>query len=245
MARERRLEGRAEQMVTRPARGGRPRRPAGEPGGRAPKPLGTSSGLPLFPNATSPSAAAAPEGPRTRSPLAVRRPPPDPTQPSVRAGREKSERQLSFDAPAVGTTTDGLAAAASLSSRLIAGGLDAAFLLLLDAVVVGLTLRLAGLDVDSLDALPIAPLAVFLLLLDAGYVVVLTSTRGQTFGKMAVGIRAVDAAGHPVTIAAALIRAATMVVSMLPAGAGLVWMCVVRDRRGLHDRVAGTRVVVV
>jgi len=245
VARKRLPEAQAEQMVTRPARGGRPRRPAGEPGGRAPKALGTSSGLPLFPNATSPSAAAAPEGRRIRPPLAVRRPPPASPPPRLRAGRQKSERQLSFDTSAEGTPTDVLAEAASLSSRLIAGGFDAALLLLLDAVVVGLTLRLAGLDVDSIGALPRAPLAVFLLLLDVGYVVVLTSTGGQTFGKMAVGIRAVDAAGHPVTVAAALIRAATMVVSMLPAGAGLVWVCVVRDRRGLHDRVAGTQVVVV
>ena len=232
-------------MVTRPPPGGRPSRPAGEPEGRAPTPLGTSSGLPLFPHATSPSAAAVPEGPRTRAPLAVRRPRPAPPRPPLRAGRQKSERQLSFDTSTAGTTTDVLAEAASLSSRLIAGGLDATVLLVLDAVVVGLTLRLAGLEVASLAALPMAPLAVFLLLLDAGYVVVLTSTGGQTFGKMAVGIRAVDAAGHPVTIAAALIRAATIVVSMIPAGAGLVWVCVVRDRRGLHDRVAGTRVVVV
>lgn len=245
MVRGRRPEAKAEQMVTRPARGGRPERPAGEPGGRAPKPLGTSSGLPLFPNATSPSAAAAPERPRTRAPLAVRRQAPAPPRPPLRAGRQQCERQLSFDTSAPGTTTDVLAEAASLSSRLFAGGLDVALLLVLDAVVVGLTLRLAGLDVDSLGAVPMAPLAVFLLLLDAGYVVVLTSTGGQTFGKMAVGIRAVDAAGHPVTIAAALIRAVTIVVSMLPAGAGLVWVCVVRDRRGLHDRVAGTRVVVV
>ncbi len=152
---------------------------------------------------------------------------------------------MSFDTPTGVATADTIRADASVWSRLIAGTLDVALLLLLDAAVIGLTIRLAGLDVASVGALPVTPLTAFLLLLDAGYVVVLTATGGQTFGKMVVGIRTVDLVGQPVTIAAALIRALVMVLSLLPAGVGLILVCVLPDRRGLHDRVAGTRVVVV
>jgi uncharacterized RDD family membrane protein YckC len=128
---------------------------------------------------------------------------------------------------------------------MVAGTVDVTLLLVLDALVVGLTLRLAGLGVASLEVLPAAPLAAFLLLLDGGYLVVLTATGGQTFGKMVAGIRVVNTSGRSVSSAAALIRATTMVLSLLAAGAGLIWMCTVRDRRGMHDRIAGTLVVVV
>lgn len=134
---------------------------------------------------------------------------------------------------------------ASVSSRAIAGVVDLALLALLDAGVVWLTLRLAGLTMASFGVLPVTPLAAFLLLLDAGYVVVLTATGGQTFGKMVAGVRVVGVAGMPVPVAAALLRVTTLVMSLVPAGAGLVWIWVAGDHRGLHDRLAGTRVVVV
>ena len=153
-------------------------------------------------------------------------------------------RPQSFERPRAGARTAD-ATVASVSSRAIAGVVDAALLAMLDAGVVGLTLRLAGLTMASLGVLPVTPLAAFLVLLDACYVVVLTSTGGQTFGKMAMGVRVVGVAGEPVPVAAALLRAGTLVLSLLLAGAGLVWVWVARDHRGLHDHVAGTRVVVV
>jgi uncharacterized RDD family membrane protein YckC len=129
--------------------------------------------------------------------------------------------------------------------RLVAGSVDVALLLGLDALIVGLTLRLAGFTFESFGVLPVVPLAAFLILLNGGYLVVLTAIGGQTFGKMVAGIRVVDIDGRPVRGTAALVRATTFVLSLVPAGAGLVWMCSVKDHRGLHDRVAGTRVVVV
>ncbi|MDA1094473.1 MAG: RDD family protein [Acidobacteria bacterium] len=134
---------------------------------------------------------------------------------------------------------------ASAASRTIAGVVDFILLATLDAGVVGLTLRLAGLTMASLGVLPATPLCAFLLLLNAGYLVVLTATGGQTFGQMVVGIRVVDVAGQPVPVVSALLRATMLVVSLVPAGVGLVWIWIARDHRGLHDRVAGTRVVVV
>jgi uncharacterized RDD family membrane protein YckC len=122
---------------------------------------------------------------------------------------------------------------------------DVGLMVSLDAVVVVLTLRLAGLDVRLLGALPLVPLVAFLILLNAGYVVVLTLAGGQTFGKMVFGVRVVDQTGRPVTTSVALLRAIAYLVSVLPLGLGIIWMFLDSERRALHDRVAGTRVLLV
>ena len=129
--------------------------------------------------------------------------------------------------------------------RLAAGLFDTALLAALDAVVIVLTLRLAELDLQSLGVLPVAPLAGFLILLNGGYVVVLTCAGGQTLGKMAFGVRVVDRDGHPVTTSIAVVRALGYLVSVLPLGLGVVLMCLDTERRALHDRLAGTQVLTV
>jgi uncharacterized RDD family membrane protein YckC len=129
--------------------------------------------------------------------------------------------------------------------RLAAGLLDTVLLASLDAVVIVLTLRLGELDLQSLDTLPVAPLAGFLILLNGGYVVVLTLAGGQTLGKMAFGVRVVDRAGCLVTTSIAVVRALGYLVSVLPLGLGVVWMFLDTDRRAWHDRLAGTRVLMV
>ncbi len=129
--------------------------------------------------------------------------------------------------------------------RLAAGLLDTVLLASLDAVVIVLTLRLGELDLQSLDTLPVAPLAGFLILLNGGYVVVLTLAGGQTLGKMAFGVRVVDRVGCPVTTSIAVVRALGYLVSVLPLGLGVVWMFLDTDRRAWHDRLAGTRVLMV
>ena len=129
--------------------------------------------------------------------------------------------------------------------RLAAGLLDTVLLASLDAVVIVLTLRLGELDLQSLDTLPVAPLAGFLILLNGGYVVVLTLAGGQTLGKMAFGVRVVDRAGCPVTTSIAVVLAFGYLVSVLPLGLGVVWMFLDTDRRAWHDRLAGTRVLMV
>ena len=228
-------------MVTR----GTPRRhrnrAVGESEPQGDGPLAATSGLPLFPN---PAGVVDADGPAERSPMRGRRPTPVPSQAPVSRSQDPGPEQ-SLDTPAIGERVAATTPAASISSRMVAGTVDVTLLLALDALVVGLTLRLAGLGVASLEVLPAAPLVAFLLLLDGGYLVVLTATGGQTFGQMVAGNRVVDIDGRPVSSTAALIRATTMVLSLLPAGAGLIWMCAVRDRRGVHDRIAGTLVVVV
>ncbi len=126
--------------------------------------------------------------------------------------------------------------------RIAAGCCDLGLLAGLDAAVVWLTLRLAGLDLQAVGALPLPPVAAFLCLLDAGYLVGLTAAGGQTIGKMAWGLRVADAAGGPVSLPKAMIRTLWTPVSMTIA-LGVVWICVGREGRVLHDRLSGTRVL--
>ena len=112
----------------------------------------------------------------------------------------------------------------------------------LDLIVLVLTLRLAGLDAQTMSRLPGLPLATFLLLLDVGYVTMLTAIGGQTFGKMTFGIRVVDSHGGGVSFSMALVRSLGYLVSGLPLGLGVLWMVIDTDGRALHDLLAGTRV---
>jgi uncharacterized RDD family membrane protein YckC len=62
---------------------------------------------------------------------------------------------------------------------------------------------------------------------------------------MAFGVRVVDRVGCPVTTSIAVVRALGYLVSVLPLGLGVVWMFLDTDRRAWHDRLAGTRVLMV
>ena len=125
---------------------------------------------------------------------------------------------------------------------MFAGLFDFALLSLLDAVVVGLTLRLTGLGLEAVGVLPVLPLVAFLLLLDGGYVVLLTGVGGQTFGQMVLRIRVVDLDGGSVTFSTALVRAVALGLVVLPLGAGVAWVFVDSKRRSAQDQIAGTRV---
>jgi uncharacterized RDD family membrane protein YckC len=126
--------------------------------------------------------------------------------------------------------------------------IDAILIAAIDVAVVYLTLRLCGLTVAELRALPPVPLGAFLLMLAGGYIISFTVAGGQTIGKMAAGIRVVpiaerDPGNARVTLGSALLRAAGCFVSLLTAGLGYLPALVSRDRRTLHDRLAETRVV--
>jgi uncharacterized RDD family membrane protein YckC len=67
---------------------------------------------------------------------------------------------------------------------------------------------------------------------------------GQTLGKMAAGIRVVPAdSASTLDVGRAFVRTAAWLLLAIPAGLGLLTTVFSRDRRGLHDRLAGTRVV--
>ena len=67
---------------------------------------------------------------------------------------------------------------------------------------------------------------------------------GQTLPMKTWRLKVVTRNGAPLTVAHALWRYALASVSILMLGLGFVWALVDRDRRFLHDRLAGTQITV-
>ena len=127
-------------------------------------------------------------------------------------------------------------------ARLIAMAIDHAILLGIDLGVVYFTVRMAGLSMSEWRVLPLAPLLTFLALLKVAYFYAFTAVGGQTIGKMAVGTCVIADDGAAVDAARAMRRTCAGVVSFLLLGLGFV-PALFGQRRALHDRLAGTRVV--
>ena len=127
--------------------------------------------------------------------------------------------------------------------RLIAAAIDQGILLAVDVGVVYFTLKMATLNMDDWRMLSPIPLAAFLMMLKVAYFCAFTLVGGQTIGKMAVGIRVVGDDGAGLDPARAIQRTLTGALSLLPAGLGFLPVLLADDRRGVHDRVARTRVI--
>jgi uncharacterized RDD family membrane protein YckC len=82
----------------------------------------------------------------------------------------------------------------------------------------------------------------FSLLFMALYTTVLHAFGGQTLGKLAVGVRVVGVDGAPLPFGAALLRWFALFLSLMPLGFGFLMAGLRRDKRALHDLVAGSRV---
>jgi uncharacterized RDD family membrane protein YckC len=198
-----------------------------------------------------------------RAPLSVRR---TPDRPKLRTVPKPVRRVLSESDPGLGFGEDPVSvlprsAAAPVSAparqvaqperpgvsgparRLIAAGIDQFILLSIDAIVVYFTFQIAGLPFSSWQAMPILPLALFLLLVKGSYFCVFTALGGQTVGKMATGIRVVAEDNRDVEPARALQRTLAALASVATVGIGFAPVLFAGDRRALHDRLAGTRVV--
>ena len=213
-------------------------------------PEGTPVDLPLF-------GGDVPVLPPPRAPLAVRRATPTPARirprtltpqpdviPLLSSGPDEAPHDPEAEATRVGDmrAARGEWPAATAGRRAAAAAIDLGLVALIDLVVLHFTLALCGLTFNDLHVLPVLPMAAFLLVLNGGYVVLFTGTLGQTFGKMATAIEVVSDHREQMDLRRAALRGAAMVVSLLPAGLG--WLAgLVGDHRGLHDRLAGTRVV--
>jgi uncharacterized RDD family membrane protein YckC len=137
-------------------------------------------------------------------------------------------------------------AGASTPARVGAALIDLLLLASIDIGVLYLTLRLTGVAFAEIGILPVVPFTAFLVLLNGGYLVVLTVAGGQTLGKMLTGIKVVntdEAESDRVPLAQAVIRAVALLLSVATAGLGFLPALVAADRRALHDRLARTRVV--
>ncbi len=102
---------------------------------------------------------------------------------------------------------------------------------LVDAVLSGSMLAATGLLLFVLLCL------LYAALLDAG--------AGQTLGKRVLGLRVIDGYGQSLGLGRAALRALAMVPSVAIAGLGLLWIGFDRERRGLHDRLSDTHVILI
>jgi len=189
-----------------------------------------------------------------RPPLAVRRTPEQPRlRPSARLlPHEESRLELDTSAPITPDIDEFRPApepsavmvpvVSGLARRAAAGLIDLAILLGIDFVIVYSTLQMSALTLADWTLLPVAPMLAFLGLLKLSYFGAFTAACGQTIGKMAMRIRVVgdDATLDP---ARAARRTLVSAVSLLAVGTGFIPVLIDPDRRALHDRLAGTRVV--
>jgi uncharacterized RDD family membrane protein YckC len=212
----------------------------------------TSVDLPLFGSQLEDDAPLITRAAPPRPPLAVRRATPQVGRLTTVTGRAPAldfERSDRPPAPAIaetGTTGASQSTGASEDASIVARGVavlaDLLILAGIDAAVVYLTLQICGITLAEFAIVPKAPLIAFLVVQNGGYLVAFTAT-GRTLGKLAAGIRVISAEPDaPIDLGRALMRELLWAVLAIPAGLGLLTV-LGRDRRGLHDRFAGTRVV--
>ena len=136
---------------------------------------------------------------------------------------------------------------APILPRLLAAVIDIGLLAAIDVVVLYFTLKLCALAFTDVLLIPLIPFMAFILFLNGGYVAAFTAAGGQTIGKMLTGIRVVTSEEGTrtdrVPVGAAALRALGYFLSAIPAGLGFLPVLVGAERRGLHDRLAHTRVV--
>jgi uncharacterized RDD family membrane protein YckC len=190
------------------------------------------------------------------TPLAVRRPGHDVPKP-----RRTTSRPARQEAPALPLVTEPAEPepktdrhtarapareGAGIGRRLGAAFVDLTLLLAIDAAVLWLTLRLAGLapTLDDARAIRPIPMAGFLLVLAFLYFTGFTVGGGQTIGKMLFGIRVTGDDGRGVDITGAVVRSLGCIAAVATLGLLFAPAIVGTDRRAVHDRLAGTRVVV-
>jgi uncharacterized RDD family membrane protein YckC len=126
--------------------------------------------------------------------------------------------------------------------RARAAAVDALLFAALAALVLYFTGRAARVEITALvSAWP--SLAAYLVLLALFYAGYFTGTTGQTPGKLATGLRVVDAGGRPPGYLRAVARALVGLLGTTLAGLGLVPMAFDPAARALHDRLFRTRVV--
>ena len=109
------------------------------------------------------------------------------------------------------------------------------------AIIDGVIISLIS---SVLQWLAYGPAMVFGILLPLLYYWLFTGLRGQTPGKMAVGIKVVNAQGdRPGLGVAALREILGRTISTIALCLGFLWIAWDKQKRGWHDTVAGTYVV--
>ncbi|MDO8803687.1 MAG: RDD family protein [Elusimicrobiota bacterium] len=79
----------------------------------------------------------------------------------------------------------------------------------------------------------------------AAYIIWMHGTYGQTLGKMAFKIKVLQTTNEPITYGTAFVRWLGTFPSMILLGIGYLMVGFRSDKRGLHDLMAGTKVIYV
>lgn len=126
--------------------------------------------------------------------------------------------------------------------RLVGFGIDVVVVMVAQFLLGVLAARRWGVDVDRSSALQGA-VVFFTLLFAVLYPTVLYTLTGQTIGKLAIGARVLATDGGLLPPGAALLRAVLQWLTLpLLLGLGHVLGGLRKDRRALHDLLAGSRV---
>jgi uncharacterized RDD family membrane protein YckC len=75
------------------------------------------------------------------------------------------------------------------------------------------------------------------------YFVGFHAMRGQTLGQTLLGVEIITRVGQRPSVLRSLSRAAAAILSAVCASLGFIWIAFDREKRGLHDWLAGTYVV--
>jgi uncharacterized RDD family membrane protein YckC len=124
--------------------------------------------------------------------------------------------------------------------RALAFVIDVLVLALVDGSFTAAGRRLTGTTDDSAFLHGITTL--FTLIFAAVYVTVLHAAGGQTVGKLVVRAHVVMLDGEPVPVGVSLLRFFAYFASCVTLGLGYLMAGLRRDKRALHDLIAGTRV---
>ena len=125
--------------------------------------------------------------------------------------------------------------------RAVALVIDVGVLLLVEFSFGLVSRRVWGRAVDDSTVLH-SLVILFTLAFAALYVTLLHAGTGQTIGKMLVGAHVVLVDGQPVPVGTSLLRFFAYFASCVTLGLGYLMAGLRRDKRALHDLIAGTRV---
>jgi uncharacterized RDD family membrane protein YckC len=132
---------------------------------------------------------------------------------------------------------------ASALERVVGGAIDLVFVALIQLTLFYLTTHLVAQRVGALPRSALVSMGLVGLVMAAGYFLFFWSLSGQTLGKLLTGSRVVDRRGGALGFGRAAIRLLAILVAALPLGAGFIGLWTDAERRGWHDRIAGTKVV--
>jgi len=175
----------------------------------------------------------------------------DPTTAKLDADElpENADFEIEHDDPVVDVQTPadepfigfGLA---SPGERVLSGLIDLAFVSLIQLTLFYLTTHLVAPRLDALPTSAVVAMVLVGVVLAAGYFLFFWSLSGQTLGKLLTGGRVVDGGGGgALGVSRAALRLVGVVLSVLPLGLGFLGLWTDTERRGWHDRFAGTKVV--